>query len=130
MQEIRIPDTTEVARRLGRVLEDWIQDVVAGQESFLGRHKLLDAQGAADFLGLSADTVRELAVRWERGDRETGLPGVKLGREWRFEPESLLVVLRRRMGVAPLFDKGRGDAAAAEPGRRAIMVPLDSREGA
>lgn len=115
---MRIPDTSDLARRLGTVLEDWIRDTDRAQLSFLEAHRLMDADRMGELLDLPAEKVRELAKRWERGDRETGIPATKLGREWRFDPESVLAVLRRRMGVASLFPDRRGAAALDLVSRR------------
>jgi excisionase family DNA binding protein len=46
------------------------------------RKRLLDVEGAAEFLGLHPETVRIKA-------RSGELPGRKIGREWRFRPEDL-----------------------------------------
>jgi excisionase family DNA binding protein len=50
--------------------------------------KLVTARELADLLALSPSTVLD---RWERGD----LPGYKIGRAVRFDPDEILALTRR-----------------------------------
>jgi PTS system nitrogen regulatory IIA component len=73
----------------------------------LDSRRLLTPREAAEFLRLNPRTVTRLA-------REGRLPGVRIGKRWRFQPEALAG-----------WSKGRGEAAPA-----VLTGGLDSSSGA
>jgi len=48
---------------------------------------ILDVDKAADFLGVSTETIRILA-------RNKKIPAAKIGRQWRFQQDDLITFLR------------------------------------
>jgi len=102
--------TTELARRLARTFEAWTEETAAEIRASLDSFRYLDAAQMGEALNLPASSVKDQAILWERSGGKDGIPAVKIGRSWRFDPEVVRVVLRRRMGVSSLFE---GDGAPA-----------------
>jgi excisionase family DNA binding protein len=79
---------------------------------------ILDVDKAADFLGVSTETIRILA-------RNKRIPSAKIGRQWRFQQEDLISFLRsqyeptknttgsnEQAGVPAQLDRGMVGASA------------------
>jgi len=67
---------------------------------------ILDVDKAADFLGVSTETIRILA-------RNGKIPAAKIGRQWRFQQDDLINFLRSQ--YEPNKNTVGSDAQAAVP---------------
>jgi excisionase family DNA binding protein len=67
---------------------------------------ILDVNEAANFLGVSTETIRILA----RGKK---IPSAKIGRQWRFQQDDLITFLRSQ--YEPTKNTTGSDAQTAVP---------------
>ena len=62
----------------------------------LKKDAFLNTEQVGQWLGYSARTVTELAQRWHDSGGREGIPGFKIGRAWRFDPDELELWLSKK----------------------------------
>lgn len=78
--------------------------------------KTYGLDGAAEFLNISADTMRDLAQKGV-------LPGAKIGKCWLFTDEDLEAYVREEVKLQTAARRKLSGIAVTDPGETPTMVP-------
>ena len=81
--------------------------------------ELLSTEQVARWFGISARTITAMAVEWHETGGKKGLPGFKIGRNWRFDSRQLEAWLKAQqettLGLFSAVAKSAADADLPKP---------------